>query len=159
MRRRIEAKDLPFAVPPIEVLREELGLRGLGERDLLPFGITPEEFKQLMGANPRIDRELSAKLAKAMGMSDPGVWARLDANYREALAVGKPVASEAAARGGNGGADRKRPSGNIALRLPSSIHARLIEEAEREGVSLNQLLLTYAAEGLGRATVGPRSKP
>jgi predicted HicB family RNase H-like nuclease len=38
-----------------------------------------------------------------------------------------------------------RYSGNLRLRLPVSLHARLVREAEREGVSLNQWLVTKLA--------------
>ena len=40
-------------------------------------------------------------------------------------------------------------SGRIALRLPKSIHRRLVMKADEEGVSLNQLLVSYLAEMLG----------
>lgn len=46
------------------------------------------------------------------------------------------------------------PSGRILLRLPSSLHAHLVSEAKREGVSLNQ----FAAAALA-ASVGWRLDP
>ena len=36
---------------------------------------------------------------------------------------------------------QRRFSGNLRLRLPVSLHGRLAREAEREGVSLNQLIV------------------
>jgi antitoxin HicB len=36
-------------------------------------------------------------------------------------------------------------SGNLRLRLPASLHGRLSREAEREGVSLNQWIVTKLA--------------
>lgn len=36
---------------------------------------------------------------------------------------------------------QRRFSGSLRLRLPVSLHGRLAREAEREGVSLNQLIL------------------
>lgn len=36
-------------------------------------------------------------------------------------------------------------SGNLRVRLPKTLHARLASEAEREGVSLNQLIITKLA--------------
>jgi len=40
----------------------------------------------------------------------------------------------------------ERPySGNLRLRLPSSLHGRLAREAEREGVSLNQWIVAKLA--------------
>ena len=41
-------------------------------------------------------------------------------------------------------------SGRFVQRLPRSIHARLQNRAKAEGVSLNQLVTAYVAEGLGR---------
>lgn len=42
-------------------------------------------------------------------------------------------------------------SGQFRLRLPKSVHARLTERAEAEGVSLNALVASYIAMGLGDA--------
>lgn len=39
----------------------------------------------------------------------------------------------------------RRYSGNLRLRLPTSLHGRLAREAEREGVSLNQWIVTKLA--------------
>ena len=38
-----------------------------------------------------------------------------------------------------------RHSGNLRLRLPVSLHSRLVREAEREGVSLNQWIVMKLA--------------
>jgi predicted RNase H-like HicB family nuclease len=43
------------------------------------------------------------------------------------------------------------PSGRFVTRLPKTLHARLIRQARREGVSQNQLVLSYVAAGLGSA--------
>ncbi len=50
-----------------------------------------------------------------------------------------------------------RSSGQWRQRVPKSLHARLAARAGREGVSLNLLVTTLIAEGLGRrdATSGP----
>lgn len=40
---------------------------------------------------------------------------------------------------------QRRHSGNLRLRLPVSLHGRLAREAEREGVSLNQWIVTKLA--------------
>ena len=37
----------------------------------------------------------------------------------------------------------------ISVRVPDSLHAELLEEAKKEGVSLNQLCLTKLARPLG----------
>lgn len=39
----------------------------------------------------------------------------------------------------------RRYSGNLRLRLPASLHGRLAREAEREGVSLNQWIVSRLA--------------
>ena len=39
----------------------------------------------------------------------------------------------------------RRFSGNLRLRLPTSLHGRLVREAEREGVSLNQWIVARLA--------------
>jgi antitoxin HicB len=50
-------------------------------------------------------------------------------------------------------------SGQFRLRMPKSLHARLAAQAEREGVSLNMLVVAAAAQALGqRETTAPRKK-
>lgn len=44
-------------------------------------------------------------------------------------------------------------SGRFVTRLPKSVHAKLAKRAKAEGVSLNTLVLTFIAEGLGRKDV------
>jgi predicted HicB family RNase H-like nuclease len=41
-------------------------------------------------------------------------------------------------------------SGQVRLRLPKELHRELAIAAERQGVSLNTLFVTYLAQGLGR---------
>ncbi len=43
-------------------------------------------------------------------------------------------------------------SGRLTLRLPKYLHKKLIERAEQEGVSQNQLMVVYVSEGLERKT-------
>ena len=40
--------------------------------------------------------------------------------------------------------------GKFVQRLPKSLHAKLAARAKQEGVSLNALVLSFIAEGLGR---------
>ena len=47
--------------------------------------------------------------------------------------------------------DETMYSGKYALRMPKSLHERLAKQAEREGVSLNQWLVTLLAQGSGAA--------
>lgn len=44
-------------------------------------------------------------------------------------------------------------SGQWRQRVPKSVHARLVERARQEGVSLNTLVTAMIAEGLGRRRV------
>jgi len=46
------------------------------------------------------------------------------------------------------------PSGKWLQRVPRSLHKNLTELAEREGVSLNQLVTTILAEAVGRSRTG-----
>jgi len=72
------------------------------------------------------------------------------ANGREALAAtietlqerGFPVPAP-----GSGGV----ASGKFITRVPKSLHAALTARAKMEGVSLNSMVLTLIAQGLGRA--------
>ena len=48
--------------------------------------------------------------------------------------------------------DAPRYSGRILLRMPPELHGELAERAERDGVSLNQLLTRLLAEGVGVAS-------
>lgn len=46
--------------------------------------------------------------------------------------------------------DEQRQTGRMLLRMPRSLHRRLVAEARRESVSANQLVVTLLAEGLGQ---------
>lgn len=45
-------------------------------------------------------------------------------------------------------------SGKFNLRTPKSLHAKLAQQAEAEGVSMNTLAITLLAEGLGHRAHG-----
>ena len=45
-------------------------------------------------------------------------------------------------------------SGKWVQRVPKSLHANLAAKAEKEGVSLNTLVVSLIAEGLGRRDAG-----
>ena len=49
-------------------------------------------------------------------------------------------------------------SGQWRQRVPRSLHARLVARAKQEGVSLNTLVTTLIAEGLGKREAGRRSR-
>ena len=46
-------------------------------------------------------------------------------------------------------------SGRFVQRVPRSLHRQLVDEAKSEGVSLNTLVVSLVAEGLGRRVVKP----
>jgi hypothetical protein len=52
-------------------------------------------------------------------------------------------------------ADPADYSGNIRLRLPTDLHAKLTDLAESAGVSLNTLMVTMLAEGIARRAGAP----
>lgn len=47
-------------------------------------------------------------------------------------------------------------SGRVNLRMPRSMHRNLASAADREGVSLNTLMLTHLAAGLGTTAAASR---
>ena len=49
--------------------------------------------------------------------------------------------------------ESRASSGQWRQRVPKSLHARLVDRAEREGVSLNTLVTVLIAEGMGKREV------
>lgn len=49
-------------------------------------------------------------------------------------------------------------SGKFVARVPKTVHAQLATRARAEGVSLNALVLTFIAQGLGTAERKPRTR-
>lgn len=47
-------------------------------------------------------------------------------------------------------------SGQLRVRLPKSLHGRLADEAERDGVSLNTLIVTFLSERVGESHASHR---
>jgi predicted HicB family RNase H-like nuclease len=89
-----------------------------------------------------------AELDGLSGLGDSAEAALAELRVAVELAIEQFTAS---------GTDVPRPnpapshSGQFRLRLPKSVHARLAARAETEGVSLNTLIMTYVAMGLGEA--------
>jgi predicted HicB family RNase H-like nuclease len=50
-------------------------------------------------------------------------------------------------------------SGQLRLRLPRSLHGRLVQEAELDGVSLNTLIVSWLAERAGVAAARTADAP
>ena len=74
----------------------------------------------------------------------------------EAIANGKEAAAgwiEACKKLGRKVPDPHKKSsysGKVLLRIPKYLHEKLIEASEIENISLNSLIQTFVAEGLGR---------
>ncbi len=49
-------------------------------------------------------------------------------------------------------------SGQFRVRMPKSMHARLVAQAEREGVSLNMFVVAAAAQALGQRATSAGAK-
>jgi antitoxin HicB len=49
-------------------------------------------------------------------------------------------------------------SGKFVARVPKTVHAQLATRAKAEGVSLNTLVLTFIAQGLGSSSAKPRAR-
>ena len=49
-------------------------------------------------------------------------------------------------------------SGKFVARVPKTVHAQLATRAKAEGVSLNTLVLTFIAQGLGGSSARGRTK-
>ncbi len=47
-------------------------------------------------------------------------------------------------------------SGQFRIRMPKFLHAKLAEQAEVEGVSLNTLVVTYLSEAVGMTNAAPK---
>lgn len=76
----------------------------------------------------------------AVGDTPDGALTLLDAAKREWLADALEAGEEIPVPA------KKRASGKFTLRLSKSLHEKLIEEAEEDGVSLNQYISTILAE-------------
>jgi predicted RNase H-like HicB family nuclease len=85
------------------------------------------------------------------------------ATEAEALANGRDAFHAVIAARSDAGEDIPAPcyrplipvadvSGKFVARMPRTVHAQLVDLARAEGVSLNTLVLTFIAQGIGRHT-------
>ena len=127
-----------MAIPPGETMAAELTARGQTTEDLAAdCGVDLASAMALVRGELSITSEVAAKLGAFFG-SSPAFWLKLEAQYREALDAGKAV-------------EPIPPhGGNIALRVPKSLHQRIRRLAALEGVSMNHCLLAIVAEGVAR---------
>lgn len=150
----IKVSDLSFAVAPAETLLEELAAREENAQDLSRLtGIPLSEVEEILVATRPITEPIAVALAKHFGTST-SLWLNLERQYQEARAAELPVLSEASVRDRQNG-----PNGRVALRIPKSLHGRVVDVAAAEGVSMNQLLVALITEGVVRhEETGRRSK-
>lgn len=92
-------------------------------------GLTPP------ASGERFDRGVGAADMEQLGVARE-LW--IETRLEDGLPVPEPAPEE--------------PSGRVSLRMPSSLHAKLIRIAERQGVSLNLLLSSILAEYVGRTS-------
>ncbi|MPZ99486.1 MAG: toxin-antitoxin system HicB family antitoxin [Dehalococcoidia bacterium] len=125
------------AEPDLRSRAEELAARPY-RRVLIPDedGVYFAEAPELPGAMTEGDSPLDA-----LEMLDDAILAWI----LDALEDGKPVPEPSS--------DRDGPSGRFVARVPRTLHRRLAEAAEAEGVSLNALCNAYLAEGPARRDV------
>jgi plasmid maintenance system antidote protein VapI len=143
-------KSLRFAVPPGQHLIDELEARGSSFSDLKRSVPQLTTEADLVGGVTVVTPELSVAIGNALEMPSQ-IWLDLERNYREAIERGTSLLSDESLEA----AQAKAASGKLLLRLPAGLHRRAADAAKTEGVSLNQLLLSYIAEGIGR-TEGKR---
>ena len=90
------------------------------------------EFPDLPGC--MTDAETASEaIEKALKIKDEWLEIAFDAGY----SIPEP-------------AERIETTGRQTVRMPKSLHARVIKRAEDEGVSQNQLILSFISEGLAR---------
>jgi antitoxin HicB len=70
-------------------------------------------------------------------------------DLREAMAAWIEAVAEAGGKVPVARSEADRYSGQFRLRVPTGLHQALAEEAEREGVSMNMLVSSMLAGGLG----------
>ena len=85
-------------------------------------------------------------------MSDGETVAEAIENGRDAVACWLSAAKEADRSTPQPG-DLEKQSGKWVQRVPKSIHLRLVEKAETEGVSLNTLVIAIISEALGKSNL------
>lgn len=84
-------------------------------------------------------------IAEAIENGNDAVSCWMDAAKKAGRAVSKP-------------GELEKQSGKWLQRVPKSIHLRLVERAEEEGVSLNTLVITIIAEALGKNSLSRSRK-
>jgi addiction module HigA family antidote len=134
MKVKIDPTDIPMSIPPGETIAAELEARGQAVQDLAArTGLTTDNIQSIMSGDAAITEDVAGQLGQFFGTS-AALWLNLEHQFRQSKSAG--AASSA--------------SGKIALRLPRSLHERVIHLAQIEGVSMNHCLLSIVAEGVTR---------
>jgi len=119
---------------------EELEARGQTVEDLrIGLGYDTNELQALLSGTTIIDDSLAERLSGYFGIA-ASFWINEELRWRSSLAR----------RAEKEEAKLKTASGNVALRIPKNLHARIIDLASDQGVSMNHLLLSMISEGVGR---------
>lgn len=129
-----EIKELPFGRG--RGRRGKFGRRPFGPNRPYRFALFVEADGSYVLRSP----DLAADAVPVGSLDD--VAAAMQAAIEERAAEDAKAAEDAA--------KDAEYSGKFVLRLPRSMHRQLAELAETEGVSLNQLALTFLAQGMGR---------
>ena len=75
-----------LAIPPGELLAEEIAARGMSQRELaLAMGRSSQAVSAILRGVKAIDARTAIDLERALGIA-AGFWLRLEAQYRLALA-------------------------------------------------------------------------
>lgn len=119
-------------------ITEELEAR---EQSVVVFaegiGLELEAVTALISGESPLTDQLAEKIGAFFGTS-AGFWKGLEAEYQSGLKRREEKVSV------------KTASGNLAIRVPKTLHARVLEVAKREGVSMNQVLVAIISEGVGK---------
>ncbi len=74
-----------LAIPPGEVLEEELEVRGMTQEELAAkMGCSPQMIAEVIRAERAITSEIASALGKALG-GDPQFWTNFEEHYRMTL--------------------------------------------------------------------------
>ncbi|MEU4516449.1 helix-turn-helix domain-containing protein [Nonomuraea wenchangensis] len=80
------ARDLDYAVPPGETLRELLEERGMAQFELAErAGLSPEHVNRLIHGLVRLTPEVAESLERVVG-TPAKLWSRLEADYQSTRA-------------------------------------------------------------------------
>ena len=143
----MNTKDIRYAIPPGQIILDELEARGMDwEQFARAIGGEFADRAAVVDGSTTLTPEIADKIA-LLFETDSKIWLKLEEAYREAIEDNKPLLTETNAKG----AVKKAVSGKLLLRIPVSLHDRASDVADLEGVSLNQLLMSYIAEGIGRS--------